>query len=106
MKVSKLTLWSVDLTSHETYYMAEGKTCATVETHVLCLETDTGLKGWGEVCPDGLGIAYMIKKDSVHFNVACLKKWHWNAAFCHLLEESLLEMKQLFVLERQQTSKL
>ena len=51
MKVTGLTLWSVDLTSHETYYMAEGKTCATVETHVLCLETDTGLRGWGEVCP-------------------------------------------------------
>lgn len=51
MKVSRITLWSVDLTSHETYYMAEGKTCATVKTHVLCLETNTGLKGWGEVCP-------------------------------------------------------
>lgn len=51
MKVKRLSLWSVDLTSHETYYMAEGKTCDTVKTHVLCLETDTGLKGWGEVCP-------------------------------------------------------
>ena len=51
MKISKLSLWSVELTSHETYYMAEGKTCATVKTHVLCLETDTGLHGWGEVCP-------------------------------------------------------
>lgn len=51
MKVARLTLWAVDLTSHETYYMAEGKTCATVTTHVLSLETDTGLKGWGEVCP-------------------------------------------------------
>ena len=51
MKISKLTLWSVDLTSHETYYMADGKTCATVASHVLCLETDTGVKGWGEVCP-------------------------------------------------------
>ncbi|SDX90550.1 L-alanine-DL-glutamate epimerase [Ruegeria halocynthiae] len=51
MKIIKLSLWSVDLTSHETYYMADDKTCATVETHVLCLETDTGLKGWGEVCP-------------------------------------------------------
>ena len=51
MKITKLSLWSVDLTSHETYHMADGKTCATVETHVLCLETDTGLKGWGEVCP-------------------------------------------------------
>ena len=51
MKVTRITLWSVDLTSLEPYYMAEGKTCETVETHVLCLETDTGLKGWGEVCP-------------------------------------------------------
>lgn len=51
MKVTKISLWSVALTSHETYYMAEGKTCATVETHVLRLETDTGLQGWGEVCP-------------------------------------------------------
>jgi len=51
MKVNRISLWSVDLTSHETYYMAEGKTCDTVKSHVLCLETDTGLKGWGEVCP-------------------------------------------------------
>ena len=51
MKIKALSLWSVDLTSHETYYMAEGKTCATVETHLLCLTTDTGLEGWGEVCP-------------------------------------------------------
>lgn len=51
MKVRRISLWSVNLTSHETYYMAEGKTCGTVKTHVLCLETDTGLKGWGEVCP-------------------------------------------------------
>ncbi|MEO0379751.1 MAG: hypothetical protein AAF252_05735, partial [Pseudomonadota bacterium] len=41
MKVNSLTLWSVDLTSHATYYMAEGKTCATVKTHVLRLTTDT-----------------------------------------------------------------
>ena len=31
MKVTGITLWSVDLTSHETYYMAEGKTCDTVK---------------------------------------------------------------------------
>ncbi|WP_107498502.1 mandelate racemase/muconate lactonizing enzyme family protein [Thalassobius sp. I31.1] len=51
MKIKRITLWSVDLTSFETYYMAEGKTCDTVKSHILCLETDTGLKGWGEVCP-------------------------------------------------------
>jgi L-alanine-DL-glutamate epimerase-like enolase superfamily enzyme len=41
----------VPLTSHATYYMAEGKTCDTVETVVIALETDAGLTGWGEVCP-------------------------------------------------------
>ena len=51
MKITRLSLWHVPLTSHETYYMAEGKTCATVETVVLKVDTDTGLSGWGEVCP-------------------------------------------------------
>jgi L-alanine-DL-glutamate epimerase-like enolase superfamily enzyme len=44
-------LWHVPLTSHATYYMADGKTCDTVETVVIALETDAGLTGWGEVCP-------------------------------------------------------
>ncbi len=51
MKVTRIRLWHVALTSLETYYMAEGKTCDTVETVVLALDTDTGLTGWGEVCP-------------------------------------------------------
>ena len=51
MKITRLTLWHVPLTSHETYYMADGKTCDTVETAVIAVETDTGLTGWGEVCP-------------------------------------------------------
>ena len=51
MKITRLSLWAVDLTSRETYYMAEGKTCATVKTHVLRLDTDDGRSGWGEVCP-------------------------------------------------------
>ncbi|MEM9330343.1 MAG: mandelate racemase/muconate lactonizing enzyme family protein [Pseudomonadota bacterium] len=51
MKITRVNLWKVALTSHETYYMADGKACDTVDTVVVCLETDTGLKGWGEVCP-------------------------------------------------------
>ncbi|MEL7117161.1 MAG: enolase C-terminal domain-like protein [Pseudomonadota bacterium] len=50
-KITRIRLWHVPLTSHETYYMASGKTCDTVETVVLALDTDTGLTGWGEVCP-------------------------------------------------------
>ena len=51
MKITGVRLWHVPLTSHATYYMAAGKTCATVETVVIAVETDTGLTGWGEVCP-------------------------------------------------------
>ncbi len=51
MKITALTLWRVPLQSHATYYMAAGKTCATVDTVVLRLSTDTGHTGWGEVCP-------------------------------------------------------
>lgn len=51
MKITRLSLWHVPLTSHATYYMAAGKTCDTVETVVLAVETDAGMTGWGEVCP-------------------------------------------------------
>ncbi|MEM7683565.1 MAG: mandelate racemase/muconate lactonizing enzyme family protein [Pseudomonadota bacterium] len=51
MKITRLTLWHVPLTSHQTYYMSDGKACGTVDTVVLRIDTDTGLQGWGEVCP-------------------------------------------------------
>ncbi len=51
MKITGLRLWQVPLTSRETYHMADGKTCDTVETVVIALDTDTGLTGWGESCP-------------------------------------------------------
>ncbi len=51
MKITRLNLWYVPLTSHEAYHMAEGKSCTTVESVILKIDTDTGLCGWGEVCP-------------------------------------------------------
>mgnify|MGYP001792536127 CR=1 FL=1 len=51
LKITSLSLWHVPLTSHVTYRMASGKSCATVETVVLRVETDAGITGWGEVCP-------------------------------------------------------
>lgn len=51
MKITHISCWQVPLTSHETYYMADGKTCDTVTSTVIRLRTDTGLSGWGEVCP-------------------------------------------------------
>ena len=51
MKITSLKLWTVPLTSHEAYYMADGKTCDTVTSVIVALETDAGITGWGEVCP-------------------------------------------------------
>ena len=51
MKIVKLTLYRVPLTSHVAYVMADGKACETVDTHILAVESDAGLVGWGEVCP-------------------------------------------------------
>jgi L-alanine-DL-glutamate epimerase-like enolase superfamily enzyme len=50
-RVTRLRLWHLPLTSHTAYFMADGKTCDTVETVVIALDTDGGLTGWGEVCP-------------------------------------------------------
>lgn len=51
MKISAISVFRVPLTSHETYCMSDGKTCATVDTSVVKVETDAGITGWGEVCP-------------------------------------------------------
>ncbi|RMX67965.1 hypothetical protein DD238_000548 [Peronospora effusa] len=52
--------------------------------------------GWGEVVPEGLGIAYSVKNHSIQFNIACRQHGGWGARMGHLLEESLLEMQLLF----------
>ena len=50
-RITRLRLWHVSLTSHTAYYMSEDKTCDTVETVVIALDTGSGHAGWGEVCP-------------------------------------------------------
>lgn len=51
MRITRIALHLVPLTSHETYVMADGKACAEVESVILRLDSDEGLTGWGEVCP-------------------------------------------------------
>ncbi len=51
MKIKRITAWEVPLTSYETYYMAGGKICDTTMSVILRIDTDSGLSGWGEVCP-------------------------------------------------------
>jgi L-alanine-DL-glutamate epimerase-like enolase superfamily enzyme len=49
--ITRITIWHVPLTSHVAYHMGGGKSCETVETVVVRLDTEQGLEGWGEVCP-------------------------------------------------------
>jgi carnitine O-acetyltransferase len=73
--------------------------------------------GWGEVVPEGYGIAYSIKNHSIQFNIAVKKpftrgneatkttwsllpgeqEFQWGERLGHLLQESLLEMAQLLI---------
>ncbi|CBN79817.1 Carnitine/choline O-acyltransferase [Ectocarpus siliculosus] len=52
--------------------------------------------GWGEVVPDGVGVAYSIKKSSLLFTVACRRRPEgWSSGLCHHLQEALLDMRAL-----------
>ncbi|KAI9149713.1 Carnitine O-acetyltransferase mitochondrial [Blastocladiella emersonii ATCC 22665] len=50
--------------------------------------------GWGEVVPDGWGLAYMIKEKSVHVNIVSQKLG--NEKFRHYLTEALQDMRVAF----------
>ncbi|KAI9199855.1 acyltransferase ChoActase/COT/CPT [Polychytrium aggregatum] len=50
--------------------------------------------GWGEVVPDGYGIAYMIKEKTLHFNVVSLNGLRPDR-LAHYIGEALDEMRQV-----------
>ncbi|KAJ3153200.1 Carnitine O-acetyltransferase mitochondrial [Geranomyces variabilis] len=51
--------------------------------------------GWGEVVPDGFGIAYMVKERSLHFNVASLNEMRPDR-MQYFLGEALRDMRAVF----------
>ena len=53
------------------------------------------LWGYGEVVPDGVGLAYSILPQSCVFNITALKSTGFTDKLSDLLEEALLEMRQL-----------
>lgn len=58
MNIRRLAVYQVDLPLHEgAYRWSGGKSVTVFDSTVVCVETDAGLKGWGEVCP--LGPAYL-----------------------------------------------
>ena len=58
MKISKITVWQVELPLHEgDYKWSGGKSVETFDSTIVGVETDEGVIGYGEVCP--LGPVYL-----------------------------------------------
>lgn len=57
-KIRRITAHRVDLPLHEgSYNWSGGKSVQVFDSTIACIETESGLKGYGEVCP--LGPAYL-----------------------------------------------
>lgn len=58
MHIRRIAAWQIDLPLHEgSYKWSGGKSVTVFDSTVVAVETDTGLVGYGEVCP--LGPAYL-----------------------------------------------
>jgi carnitine O-acetyltransferase len=62
--------------------------------------------GFGQVVPDGVGVAYSILPRSCVFNVTSLEETGWTLKLSDLLEEALLEMQRLTEMDQPPVSKL
>lgn len=62
--------------------------------------------GYGEVTPNGVGLAYSIHPNHCMFCITALREHDWPERLSHLLEEALLEMQTLNALDTVPSSKL
>lgn len=54
MKIGRIRVYGVNLpVKGGRYAWSKGKSVSTVDTSIVRVDTDTGLSGWGEVCPLG-----------------------------------------------------
>ena len=54
MKITKISVYQVDLPLHEgSYKWASGKSVDVFDSTVVRIKTDSGIEGYGEVCPLG-----------------------------------------------------
>ena len=60
--------------------------------------------GYGQVVPDGVGLAYSIHPRHCIFNITALKQTGWTDKLSQLLEEALLELRTLIEVDAIKTS--
>ena len=87
MKIKRISAWQVDLPLHEgSYKWSGGKSVTVFDSTIVGVETDTGIVGYGEVCP--LGPFYLAAyAKGVRAGIAELGP--------HLLGEDPLELARL-----------
>jgi cis-L-3-hydroxyproline dehydratase len=87
MKIKRITVYRIDLPLHEgSYKWSGGQSVTLFDSTVVGVETESGLAGWGEVCP--LGPAYLpAYAAGVRAGLAELGP--------HLLGENTLELGKL-----------
>mmetsp|Transcript_10526 Transcript_10526/g.17405 ORF Transcript_10526/g.17405 Transcript_10526/m.17405 type:complete len:694 (-) Transcript_10526:10-2091(-) len=91
------------LFSHPLY--ARSKTWRVSTSHLTHPRFDSW--GYGEVTPDGVGLAYSIHPNNCMFCITALREHGgWPESLSSLLEEALLEMQTLHDINEQPTSKL
>ena len=84
------------LFSHPLY--ARAKTWRVSTSHLTHPRFDSW--GYGEVVPDGVGLAYSIHANHCMFCITSLREHDYPERLSHLLEEALLEMQTLNELEQ------
>jgi L-alanine-DL-glutamate epimerase-like enolase superfamily enzyme len=58
LKIRQVDVYNFDLSYvHGTYVMSGGRKVASLSSTLVCVTSDSGLQGWGEVCP--LGTTYL-----------------------------------------------
>jgi carnitine O-acetyltransferase len=60
--------------------------------------------GYGQVVPDGVGLAYSIHPRHCIFNITALKNTGWTDKLSQLLEEALLELRTLIEIDQIESS--
>lgn len=54
MKITRITVWQIDLPLTEPYFLSGGRLrFDRLDSTLVRLETDAGVEGWGEACPWG-----------------------------------------------------
>ena len=90
------------LFSHPLY--VRSKTWRVSTSHLTHPRFDSW--GYGEVIPEGVGLAYSIHPNHCMFCITALREHDWPERLAHLLEEALLEMQTLNDLDKAPSSKL